>query len=398
MIIKNASVFMEEGSFVSKDIFIEGSKFAEKSIGAEGASASGAGEFAESAACGADEVIDASGCYAIPGLVDIHTHGCDGVDFSDGEPGTLVKILDYEVKQGVTTLTPTTMTLSEDDLMKVMKTAASYKASQKDGERAYFHGINMEGPFISAKKCGAQNTKYIKKPDIDMFNRLFEASGDCIRLCDVAPEEDTENMDFIKEISKKCRISIAHTDADYDIAKRAIDSGASHMTHLYNAMAPLHHRNPGPIAAAAESSDVCAELICDGIHVAAPMIKATFKLFGKERIALISDSMMATGLADGEYELGKQPVTVKGNEARLHDNTIAGSVTNLMGCLKHAVLNVGIPIEDAVYSATVTPAKAVRCYDFTGSITPGKFADLVLLDKETLEVKQVFARGKQVRR
>ncbi|RKM58058.1 N-acetylglucosamine-6-phosphate deacetylase [Butyrivibrio sp. X503] len=375
MIIKNAAVFTEEGSFVSKDIFIDGTKFAAE---------------------GSGEVLDASDCYAIPGLVDIHTHGCDGVDFSDGELSTLEKILDYEVRQGVTTLTPTTMTLSEEDLAKVMKNAASYKENQEDGKRAYFQGINMEGPFISEKKCGAQNTKYIKKPDIDMFNRLFEISKGCIMLCDIAPEEDTPSMDFIKEISKKCRISIAHTDADYEIAKRAIDAGARHMTHLYNAMAPLHHRNPGPIAAAAEDGDVVAELICDGIHVAAPMVRATFKLFGKERVALISDSMMATGLADGEYELGKQPVTVRGNEAKLHDGTIAGSVTNLMGCLRHAVLNVGIPIEDAVYSATVTPAKAVRCYEFTGSITPGKFADLVLIDKKTFEVKAVFARGNKI--
>ncbi|RKM63298.1 N-acetylglucosamine-6-phosphate deacetylase [Butyrivibrio sp. XB500-5] len=375
MIIKNAAVFTEEGSFVSKDIFIDGTKFAENAGG---------------------DTVDALGCYAIPGLVDIHTHGCNGVDFSDGELSTLEKILDYEVRQGVTTLTPTTMTLSEEDLAKVMKNAASYKENQEDGKRAYFQGINMEGPFISEKKCGAQNTKYIKKPDIDMFNRLFEISKGCIMLCDIAPEEDTPSMDFIKEISKKCRISIAHTDADYEIAKRAIDAGARHMTHLYNAMAPLHHRNPGPIAAAAEDGDVVAELICDGIHVAAPMVRATFKLFGKERVALISDSMMATGLADGEYELGKQPVTVRGNEAKLHDGTIAGSVTNLMGCLRHAVLNVGIPIEDAVYSATVTPAKAVRCYEFTGSITPGKFADLVLIDKKTFEVRSVFARGNKI--
>ncbi len=375
MIIKNAAVFTEEGSFVSKDIFIDGTKFAENAGG---------------------ESVDASGCYAIPGLVDIHTHGCNGVDFSDGELSTLEKILDYEVRQGVTTLTPTTMTLSEEDLTKVMKNAASYKKTQEDGKRAYFQGINMEGPFISEKKCGAQNTKYIRKPDIDMFNRLIEVSEGCIMLCDIAPEEDTPSMDFINEISKKCRISIAHTDADYDMAKRAIDAGARHMTHLYNAMAPLHHRNPGPIAAAAEDGDVVAELICDGIHVAAPMVRATFKLFGKERVALISDSMMATGLADGEYELGKQPVTVRGNEAKLHDGTIAGSVTNLMGCLRHAVLNVGIPIEDAVYSATVTPAKAVRCYEFTGSITPGKFADLVLIDKKTFEVKAVFARGNKI--
>jgi N-acetylglucosamine-6-phosphate deacetylase len=229
-----------------------------------------------------------------------------------------------------------------------------------------------------------------------MFKRLYEASEECVRFCDIAPEEDTSSMDFIKEVSKKCTVSLAHTDCDYDTAKGAFESGACHLTHLFNAMPPLHHRNPGPIAAAVENDSVIAELICDGVHVAAPMIRTAFKLFGRERIALISDSMMATGLGDGEYELGRQPVSVRGNEARLSDDTIAGSVTNLMGCLKYAVKQAALSLEDAVYSATVTPAKAAGCYDVTGSITSGKYADLVLLDKETLDVKMVIARGVEV--
>ncbi len=398
MIIKNASVFTEEGRFAKKDIYVDGEVFSDGGKSGD----SWEGKHSDG------EIIDANSCYAIPGLVDIHLHGCDGVDFCDGKIESIKKILAYEAKNGITTVVPATMTLAEDELVKIMRAAAEYRREQsrdgKDYDRevesrredavtAWLHGINMEGPFVSAKKCGAQNMKYLRKPDIDMFNRLYEASEECIRFCDIAPEEDTLSMDFIKEVSGKCRVSIAHTDCDYDTAKRAFDSGACHVTHLFNAMAPLNHRNPGPIAAAAENESVIAELICDGIHVAAPMIMTAFKLFGKERIALISDSMMATGLGDGEYELGKQPVSVRGNEARLSDGTIAGSVTNLMGCLKYAVKQAAISLEDAVYSATVTPAKAAGCYDVTGSITPGKYADLVLLDKETLDVKMVIARG-----
>lgn len=398
MIIKNASVFTEDGRFIKKDIFVDGEYFSDS---------------CQNGGCQNAKIIDASSCYAIPGLVDIHLHGCDGVDFCDGTTRSIEKILAYEAKNGITTVVPATMSLSEDELVKIMKATAKYRKEQSrdqsgqySGEYrreaahaglSYLHGINLEGPFVSAKKCGAQNTKYIRKPDIDMFNRLFEASGGCIRICDIAPEEDTSSMDFIKEISKKCRVSIAHTDADYDTAKRAFDCGATHITHLYNAMAPLHHRNPGPIAAAAENDNVIAELICDGVHVSAPIIRTSFKLFGRERIALISDSMMATGLDDGEYELGRQAVSVRGNEARLSDGTIAGSVTNLMGCLRYAVNEAGISLEDAVYSATVTPAKAAGCYDIVGSITSGKYADMVLLDKETLNVRMILVRGQQIK-
>jgi len=385
MVIKNAFVYTEDGSFSEKDINISGSYFSDNNDGN-------------------DEVMDASSCYAIPGLVDIHLHGCDGADFCDGTFESIGKILAYEAKNGITTVVPATMTLSEDELMKIVTVSAKYRKEhikeneiwQADTGSAMLHGINMEGPFVSPQKCGAQNAKYIRKPDIDMFERLYDASEGCIRFCDIAPEEDVPSMDFIKAVSEKCRVSIAHTCADYETAKRAFESGASHVTHLYNAMAPLHHRNPGPVAAAAEKDNVIAELICDGIHVSAPMIRTAFKLFGKERLALISDSMMATGLSDGEYELGKQPVIVRENEARLRDGTIAGSVTDLMGCLRYAVKVAGIPLKDAVYSATITPARAAGCYDIAGSITPGKYADLVLLDKKTLDIQTVFVRGAKI--
>ncbi|MEE3480588.1 MAG: N-acetylglucosamine-6-phosphate deacetylase [Lachnospiraceae bacterium] len=375
MIIKNADVFTEEGIFKKREIFIDGEKFSEEAGG---------------------ETVDAYGCYAIPGLVDIHLHGCRNVDFSDGSPDSIKGITTYEASQGVTTVVPATMTLPKETLMKVSKVVKEYRENfDSASDEAELFGINMEGPFVSKEKCGAQNPAYLHAPDYEMFSRLNEASGNAIRLCDIAPELPGA-MDFIEKAKKDAVISIAHTTADYETAREAIEKGASHVTHLYNAMPGIHHRKPGVIPAAAENDDVIVELIADGIHIEPSVIRLTFRLFGRERIALISDSMMATGLPDGEYALGGQPVTVRGKLATLHDGTIAGSATNLMDCMKNAVLSAGIPLYEAVYAATVTPAKSVGCFDHAGSIRPGKPASLVLLKKGTLETKAVFLRGHKI--
>ncbi len=196
-------------------------------------------------------------------------------------------------------------------------------------------------------------------------------------------------MAFIRENSSRVNISIAHTTADYETAKEAISCGASQLTHTYNAMPPFSHRAPGPIGAAADSGHCMAELICDGIHVHPAVVRTTFKMFGDDRIILISDSMRAAGLADGQYDLGGQNVTVKGNLAVLEDGTIAGSVTNLMDCLRNAVKNMGIALGSAVKCAAVNPAKAVGIYDEYGSLAAGKVANIVILDK-ALELKMVF--------
>ena len=375
MIIKNADVFTEEGIFKKREVFIDGDRFAESAGG---------------------ETIDAYGCYAIPGLVDIHLHGCRNVDFSDGTLDSIRGITTYEASQGVTTVVPATMTLPEETLMKVSKAVKEYRENfNPASDEAELFGINMEGHLVSTEKCGAQNPAYLHDPDYEMFSRLNEASGKAIRLCDIAPELPGA-MDFIEKAKKDTVVSIAHTTADYETAREAIEKGASHVTHLYNAMPGIHHRKPGVIPAAAENDGVTVELIADGIHIESSVIRLTFRLFGRERIALISDSMMATGLPDGEYALGGQPVTVKGKLATLHDGTIAGSATNLMDCMKNAVLSAGIPLYEAVYAATVTPAKSVGCYDHSGSITPGKPASLVLLKKGTLETEAVFLRGRRI--
>ena len=337
-----------------------------------------------------EELIDATECYAIPGLIDIHFHGCMGVDFCDGDIESVRKIAEYEASRGVTSIIPATMTYDEDRLIKIAETAKDFMG--QNGRFATLYGINMEGPFVSIDKCGAQNPQYIHKPDYEMFQRINSACGNKVKLVDIAPETDGA-MEFIKKAAQETRISIAHTTADYETAVDAFENGARHMTHLFNAMPGLHHRNPGPIAAAADREDITAEIICDNVHITPVMVRMAFKLFGPKRLIFISDTMEAAGLEDGEYQLGGQPVTVRGKLATLHDGTIAGSVTNLMKCMRTAVMDMGIPLTDAIRCATMNPAKAMGIYDEIGSITEGKKADMVLLDKKTLSVKGVLIRG-----
>lgn len=371
MIIKNAEVFTEEGVFEKKDIYIQNGVFVEN-------------------APEDDQVIDATGCYAIPGLTDIHFHGCMGKDFCDGTEEAIQTIADYEASVGVTTIAPATMTFSEATLMDIAHAAKAHK----NEHGAILCGINMEGPFIAMKKKGAQNGKYIHKPDVAMFDRIQEASGGLFKLVDIAPEVE-DAMDFIKAKKGEVVLSIAHTTTDYETAKEAIDAGVTHMTHLYNAMNPINHRNPGPIIAAAEDERVEAEIICDNVHIHPAIVRNTFKMFGPDRMIFISDTMMAAGLDDGMYELGGQPVIVKGNRATLEDGTLAGSNTNLMDCMRVAVKEMNIPLEIAVRCAAVNPAKSIGIYDKYGSITPGKVANVVLLKKDDLAIDQVILKGEK---
>ena len=370
MIIKNGKVFTEEGKFVEKEIYIDGDKISSTVIG---------------------EVIDAAGLYVIPGLTDIHFHGCVGYDFCDGTKEALEKMAEYELSNGITTICPASMTFSEEQLTNIFANAANYKSEKG----ATLVGINMEGPFISMEKKGAQNGEYIHRPDAEMFERLQTAANGLIKLCDIAPEVDGA-MDCIEKISDKVTVSLAHTAADWDIATEAIKKGAKHVTHLYNAMPPYSHRAPGVIGAACDNEQVMVELICDGIHSHPSTVRTTFKMFGDDRIVLISDSMEACGLEDGQYSLGGQDVTVKGNLAILTElGNIAGSVTNLMKCMRKAVKEMGISLESAVKCATMNPAKAIGIYDNYGSLTPGKQADVVLLD-EDLEIRYIIKSGEVV--
>ncbi len=325
-----------------------------------------------------------AGRYILPGLVDTHFHGCAGYDFCDSTAEAMRTIASYELTHGITTITPATMTLSEEMLTDICAACASAVETEVLEEgialRDVLKGIYLEGPFISVEKKGAQNPAYIHKPDIEMLDRLQKAANGMIRLVVIAPETEGA-MDCIRAGKDKYRFSIAHTCADYETAKAAIEAGAAHVTHLYNAMPPFTHRKPGVIGAAAEDAHTEAELICDGIHIHPSVVKSTFKLFGAERMVLISDSMMATGMADGAYALGGQPVQVKGNLATLADGTIAGSATNLYDCMCTAI-RMGVTKEEAVRAATANPAAAVGLEAECGVLSEGRKADILIADSD----------------
>lgn len=373
MIIKNANIFTQDNRFVKGSIVVENGRFVSISEQSEYTG----------------KVIEAEGLYMIPGLVDIHFHGCMGADMCDGTKEALDVITQYEASVGVTSICPATMTIPKDELSAVMRNAGAY--AYHGG--AHLVGINMEGPFISPAKKGAQADENIMHCDYEYFSQLQDAAGGLIKLVDIAPEE-AGAMEFIDKVKGTVVVSLAHTASDYDTAMEAIAHGASHATHLYNAMPPLNHRNPGVIGAVRDSDSCHVELICDGVHIHPSVIRATFAMFGAERMILISDSMRATGLDDGEYTLGGQPVTVKGNLAALHDGTIAGSATNLMDCMRFAVKHAGLPLETAVMCATSNPAKEIGIFDEVGSISAGKKADFVLLDQD-LNLAGVYIDGKE---
>lgn len=367
MIIKNGLVYGEDQRFQKRDIFIKDHHFVEN------------GDSNDS------EVVDAGGLYVIPGLVDVHSHGAAGFDFSDADADGLAEILKYERSCGVTSYCPTTMTLPRPQIYAIIDTIKELVMTKN---MAQIVGINMEGPFLDEQKKGAHAKQYIQKLDIEFFREcIAKCNAKCsIRLVTLAPNMPGA-MEFIDALKDETTISLGHTDADYDTAKKALDAGAKHITHLFNAMAPFSHRAPGLIGAAAENKSCMAELICDGIHVHESAVRAAFSMF-PGRIVLISDSMRAAGLGDGNYTLGGQQVCVSGKLATLSDGTIAGSVTNLYDCMRTAV-SFGIPLEEAVAAATINPAKSIGIYDTVGSITPGKRAD-VLLVNEDLELVRVI--------
>lgn len=367
MIIKNGLVFTPEGTFEKKDLYIEGEQIAKETTD--------------------QKEIQAEGCYVIPGLVDIHFHGCVRHDMCDGCEESIQALADYEAENGILAIAPATMTIPEDQLMKAMNAAREHK----NGKGADLVGINMEGPFVNAEKKGAQKEEDIKTADVNLFHKLQEAAGGLIKLVDLAPETEGA-MEFIDQVKDEVHVSIAHTMADYDTASEAIKRGVDHVTHLYNAMPPFSHRAPGVIGAARDGG-CFVELICDGVHIHPSCVRATFEMFTDKKIVLISDSMMATGMEDGQYELGGQPVTVVGNRATLTEGgAIAGSATNLMDCMRTAVKQMQIPLESAVRCATINPAKSIGIDDKYGSFEEGRYANVVILDKD-LNIVSIIQKG-----
>lgn len=374
MLYKNALIFKSGRGFMPGSFRVEEGRFAEVMDG-----------------CPDDAGIDLEGQKVIPGLIDLHSHGAMGADFSDGDYEGLKRMAAYLAGQGVTAFAPASMTLPYDVLARAFATAKQLRDEQPEG-LSRLMGIQMEGPFFSEKKKGAQNADYLRLPDAEAFKAVNDGCGGLVKIADVAPELEGAE-EFIREVSKISRVSVAHTDADYDAAKMAFAAGARHLTHLFNAMPSIHHRNPGVIGAAAEREDVVAELICDGLHVHPSAVRMAFRLF-PGRVCLISDALRCVGMPDGEYELGGQPVFLKDNIARLADGTIAGSASNLYTCMLNAI-SFGIPEDTAITAATLTPARELGCDDRLGSIEAGKLADFIICG-EDLTRREVYIGGKRV--
>lgn len=354
-----ANVFLENGEFSPAEVYIDGGRIIE--IGNKLK----------------EDLINngAENLFLIPGLVDIHSHGGFGYDSCTASREELVKMAELYKENGITSVILTTMTLPFE---KLQQTVANI--SKAALETSVIKGINLEGPFIAGEKAGAQSKDHICVPSEELVRELDRTSGGMVKYVTVAPECEGA-LNCIENLSGDYIVSLGHTAADYETSLKAFKAGAGHVTHLYNAMNAYGSREPGLIGAAMDSENAYVELISDGIHIHPSVVRNTFRMFDEDRIILISDSMEATGLGDGEYELGGQKVFVKGICATLSNGTIAGSVSTLFDCLKRAV-SFGVPIGKAVKAVSMNPAKELGIFHETGSIAVGKRAELLLIDKD----------------
>lgn len=368
MLLKNASVFID-GKFQAADITVSNGLFQDTAANTE-----------------EHETLDLTDKLIIPGFIELHSHGCIGYDFTTSAPEELEKMCEFYSENGITSILATTMTIGYDTYKKAMENIKTVCEKGTKGSRII--GINMEGPFLGASKKGAHDTRYLLSINEQKYEELNDISGDRVRIIDLDPDLPGA-LPFIEKYSKKKIISLAHTSCDYDTAVKAIEAGATHVTHLFNAMNGLHHRAPGIIGAVSDCP-VNAEIICDGIHIHPSVMRLVFKAF-PEKLILISDSMSAAGLEDGPYELGGQKVIVKDGKAALEDGTIAGSTTTIYKAFKKCI-EIGIPVEQAVLSATLYPARAIHADNEIGSIEKGKRADFIIMDKN-YNIEKVYSGG-----
>lgn len=369
MIFKNCTFFNESFEKEFGDIEIENGRI--KQIGVlEG-----------------EDEKDMSGLILIPGFVDVHIHGCGGGDASDANAESLDKMTAELARHGVTSFCPTSMTLGRETIVDIVKTIDAYHS-----KKTKIAGINLEGPFIAMAKKGAQNAEYVRAGSIEEFDELYNSCGGKIKLITIAPEA-FDSKEFIEYVSKKCTVSVGHSCADGDECKKAVDLGARHATHLFNAMTPMTHREPGIVGTMLDDERVMCELICDGGHICPAVLRNAFDILGEDRAVVVSDSMRGAGLGEGEFELGGQQAFVEknGKYAVLGDGTIAASITNIHQEFKN-LISFGIDFKTALKSCTINPAKSIGEDNNIGSIQVGKAADLVFLD-EKLDIKEVYIDG-----
>ncbi len=334
------------------------------------------------------EIIDAKGGYVSPGLIDMHIHGYLGKDVCDGEEDSIRTISQGLLKNGVTGYLPTTMTVDMKVIKKALEVCRSLKEESKTWNGSQILGCHAEGPFISESKKGAQDPKYILKPDA----KFVKEYQDIIKVITLAPETDENDFSAIREICRDTDVvvSMGHTSADYDTAKASVEAGVSHVTHLFNAMTPLAHRAPGVVTAAL-NSNVSTELIVDTFHVDKCFYDMLWKLKGR-KLCFITDCLPAGGLPYGEYTLGGAKIIYKDIVCRLEDGTVAGSVLHLNHGVWNVYTNSDIPLYECVNCASLNPATAIGLADRKGSLEEGKDADIVITD-ENFEVMKTIIGG-----
>lgn len=378
MLLKNAKVLNGKFNFCNADIVIKDGKI-EDLLTCDSSADS-------------KEVLDLTGLTVIPGLIDIHTHGCAGFDTMDATDEAINAMSVFMAENGVTSFLPTTMTATHEAL-KASFTCVK-KAVENGTPGANVLGSYMEGPYFAVQYKGAQNEAFLRTASLDEMKELQEISGNNVRVVSLAPELEG-SLEFIKDATSELGMTVAigHSAADYETASKAVLYGATQTTHLFNAMTPLTHRAPGVVGTALDHGLMC-EIISDGIHLHPATIRIVYKTVGAERVILISDSMRAAGLADGNYDLGGQDIIVKDGVAKTLSGAIAGSTAKLMNCVKNAI-SFGIKYEDAVMMASLNPAKAIGLQKNKGSIQPGKDADLVVIN-DNFEVIYTIIGGKIV--
>lgn len=384
MILRNATVFVGE-EFVKVDVRVEEGIIVDIGENLVAEHVTGEQSIEEK-----EEVLDYTGKLIIPGMVEVHSHGCLGFDFCAANADEIDAMRAYYSDHGTTSLLATVMTSGKDKLRQAMIELKPYMHLEDGATR--IQGINLEGPFFNPEKKGAHDETCLIPLDEEFFDELNSLSGDNMRLLDVDPTLDNA-LEFIEKYSKKMTVSLAHTICNYELANQAIEAGATQITHLFNAMNALHHREPGLVGAFSDNKTVNAELICDGFHVHPSVMRLMYQACG-ERILLISDSISAMGLPDGNYVSGGLDIVVENGEAKLKNGTIAGSTITLFEGLRRTI-SYGIPAEEAILGATIRPAKAVGIDKMVGSIEVGKYADLLVVD-EAYNLEQVVIGGKFV--
>lgn len=371
MRFKNAVVYDEEFELRELDVCVDGDRI----VGLTDRNAAAPG-------------FDLTGCTVMPGWIDIHIHGYGGADTGDADPAAIHEMSRRLAQHGVTAFCPTSMTLPAERLAAIF---AAARAAASDAPGACPVGINMEGPYIAPARIGGQNPAFVRLTDAEEFARLQDACDGFVRLVDIAPEQPG-GEGFIRRVAPHTAVSMAHTDATYEQACRAVEAGCRHVTHLYNAMTGLNQRQPGVVGAAFDLAqqyeDFHAELICDGKHIHPAALRIAFRQLGETHTVVISDALSAAGTADGHMVSGGLPVEVRDGVAYLENGTIAGSTTNLEQEYRN-LLSYGIPRRQIVRSMTENPAKSIRMDDELGTIAPGKRANLTVVDGENRVVLTV---------